>query len=142
MKQRINETDALNKSILLLQNKQEDELVLLKEQFHITYESLKPINIIKTTISKVVESPELKSNIVNNVIGAATGYLSKIVLFGASRNPVTRLMGTLLQFAVTNITTKHGDTIKLAGEKIIQRFMKEKKEPKKEFHNNGYDFFL
>ncbi|MBK7851648.1 MAG: hypothetical protein IPJ66_11065 [Bacteroidetes bacterium] len=142
MKQRINETDALNKSILLLQNKQEDELVLLKEQFHITYESLKPINIIKTTLSKVVESPELKSNIVNNVIGAATGYLSKIVLFGASRNPVTRLMGTLLQFAVTNITTKHGDTIKLAGEKIIQRFMKEKKEPKKEFHNNGYDLFL
>ena len=142
MKQRINETDALNKSILLLQNKQEDELVLLKEQFHITYESLKPINIIKTTLSKVVESPELKSNIVNNVIGAATGYLSKIVLFGASRNPVTRLMGTLLQFAVTNITAKHGDTIKLAGEKIIQRFMKEKKEPKKEFHNNGYDFFL
>lgn len=142
MKQRINETDALNKSILLLQNKQEDELVLLKEQFHITYESLKPINIIKTTLSKVVESPELKSNIVNNVIGAATGYLSKIVLFGASRNPVTRLMGTLLQFAVTNITTKHGDTIKLAGEKIIQRFMKEKKEPKKEFHHNGYDLFL
>lgn len=44
MKQRINETDALNKSILLLQNKQEDELVLLKEQFHITYESLKPID--------------------------------------------------------------------------------------------------
>ena len=142
MKQRINETDALNKSILLLQNKQEDELVLLKEQFHITYESLKPINIIKTTLSKVVESPELKSNIVNNVIGAATGYLSKIVLFGASRNPVTRLMGTLLQFAVTNITTKHGDTIKLAGEKIIHRFMKEKKEPKKEFHSNGYDLFL
>ena len=142
MKQRINETDALNKSILLLQNKQEDELVLLKEQFHITYESLKPINIIKTTVSKVMESPELKNNLVNNVIGAATGYLSKIVLFGASRNPVTRLMGTLLQFAVTNITTKHGDTIKLAGEKIIQRFMKEKKEPKKEFHNNGYDLFL
>ena len=142
MKQRINETDALNKSILLLQNKQEDELVLLKEQFHITYESLKPINIIKTTVSKVMESPELKNNLVNNVIGAATGYLSKIVLFGASRNPVTRLMGTLLQFAVTNITAKHGDTIKLAGEKIIQRFMKEKKEPKKEFHNNGYDLFL
>lgn len=31
MKQRINETDALNKSILLLKLKQEEELVLLKE---------------------------------------------------------------------------------------------------------------
>lgn len=142
MKQRINETDELNKSILLLKLKQEEELVLLKEQFHVTYESLKPINIIKTTLNKVMETPELKSNIVNNVIGAATGYLSKIVLFGASKNPVTRLMGTLLQYAVTNITTKHGDTIKLAGERIVQKIMKFKKEPKKEFHNNGYDLFL
>lgn len=137
-----NQTDALNKKIILLQHKQAVELKLLKEQFHFTYQSLKPVNLIKGTFNEVAESPEIKNNIVNNAIGLATGYLSKIVLFGASRNPITKLMGTLLQFTVTNIAAKHGDTIKSAGENIVHRILKFRKESKKEFHNSGNDLFI
>lgn len=46
-----NETDTLNQTIISLQNKQAQELKSLKEQFHLTYESLKPINLIKNTIA-------------------------------------------------------------------------------------------
>lgn len=82
-----NETDALNEAISLLENKQAHELKLLKEQFQVAYESLKPINIIKSTFREVTSSPEIKNNIVNNAIGLTTGYLSRKVLVGQHTIP-------------------------------------------------------
>ena len=82
-------------------------------------------------------APEVKTNLFNNAIGLTTGYISKLVLFGASRNPIKKLIGTILQFAVTNIASKHGQEIKLAGENILHRILKLKNNTKKEFHHNG-----
>ena len=122
-----NPTETLNETILYMQHKQATELKLLKEQFHITYESLKPINLLKSTIHKATESPEIKKDIVNNVIGLTTGYLSKIVLFGASRNPLAKILGTVFQFAVTNFASKNGSSIQSVGENIMHRILKSKK---------------
>jgi hypothetical protein len=119
-----NETDALNERIVLLQNKQALELKLLKEQFHLTYESLKPINLFKSTVDEVVSSPDIKDNMLNNVIGLAVGYLSRKVLLRASHNPIKNILGTVLQFAVANVVSKHSDTIKSTGENILQRILK------------------
>lgn len=121
------QTQVLNETILYMQNKQATELYLLKEQFHITLESLKPINLLKSTVKKSTESPEIKTNIVNNVIGLTTGYLSKLVLFGASRNPIARMLGTVFQFAVTNFASKNGTSIQTAGENILHRILQSKK---------------
>lgn len=132
-----NETDALNDAISLLEIKRADEFLLLKEQFHITYESLKPINLIKSTFHEVAESSEIKNNIVSNVIGFTTGYLSKKVLVGVSRNPVKNLFGTLLQFAITNMVSKHSDGIKSLGENVLHRILKYRKDAKQHYHNNG-----
>lgn len=133
----LNQTDALNEKIISVQFKQVVELKLLKEQFHHTYQSLKPINLIKSTLHEVELAPEIKTSLFNNAIGLTTGYISKKVLIGASRNPITKLMGTLLQFAVTNIASKHGQDIKLAGENILHRLLKFRSNSKKEFHHNG-----
>lgn len=132
-----NETDALNETIVLLQNKRAEELKLLKEQFHLTYESLKPINLIKSTFHEVTASPEIKNNILNNAIGLTTGYLSRKVLVGASHNPIKKIFGILLQFAIANVVSKHTDTIKSAGENLLHRIFKNGKEASPEFHNNG-----
>lgn len=136
MKQ-LNQTEALNENIIRMQLKQAVEFKLLKEQLQDTYQSLKPINLIKSTLHDVKLAPDIKTNIFNNAIGLTTGYISKIVLFGASRNPLTKLMGTLLQFAVTNIASKHGQDIKLAGENLIHRILKFRSNKKKEFNYNG-----
>ena len=132
-----NGTDALNKAISSLQNKQAQELKLLKEQFHLTYESLKPINLIKSTFHEVAISPDIKNNIVNNVIGLTTGYLSKKVLMGTSHNPIKRLLGTLLQFAIANVVSKHSDKIKSTGENILLHILKYRKEKEQDFSKNG-----
>jgi hypothetical protein len=75
-----NETDALNEQIIVLENKRNMQLRLLTEQFHISYESLKPINIIKSAFREVTSSPDLKKNVVNTAIGIGTGTITKNLL--------------------------------------------------------------
>ena len=103
---KINQTEILKETILLMKMKQADELVQLKDQYHYTLESLKPLNLIKKAFGLVATSPEIKGNILSNVIGITTGYLTKKVLLGGTHNPIKRILGTVLQFAITNIVTK------------------------------------
>ena len=109
-----NETDTLNETISLLEYRQAYELGILKEQFEVTYDSLKPINLIKSAFHEMTTSSELKGNLLNNIIGISTGYLTKKVLVGSTHNPFKRILGTVLQFAITNLVTKNKDHSKLA----------------------------
>lgn len=115
-----NKTVALDELILLLQEKQAIELKLLKDQFHITYESLRPVNLIKNTIHEVTTSEEIKEDLLKNAIGLATGYLSKKVVVGESDNPFRKLLGLFLQFAVATFVSKHAESIKAAGDNILR----------------------
>lgn len=101
-----NQADALKDAIAVLQQKQAGELKLLREQFHITYDSLKPMNLLKKGFQDITSLPDLKDGLINNVIGLATGYLSKKVLIGATRNPIKRILGAVLEFAVAGLVTK------------------------------------
>lgn len=124
---------------MLLQEKRVKELELLKEHLNITYESLKPINFIKSTLNEVVSSPEIQSNMANNAIGIGTGFLLRKLWVGRSNNPVKRLVGTLVQFAIANAVVKHADTIKYVGKIILRRIFNRRIESKKVFHHNGND---
>ncbi|MGO4904020.1 hypothetical protein [Flavobacterium sp. W20_MBD1_R3] len=111
MKQ-INATDTLQEMIVLLQKKQTVELMQLKDQYHYTYESLRPLNIVKNIFTDMTTSAELRGNLINNIVGISTGYLTKKVMLGATHNPIKRILGTLLQFVITNVVTKYSNTPK------------------------------
>ena len=104
---KMNETDLLDQTILALKIKKADDFNSLKEQFHTTYESIKPLNIIKNAFIDLTDSPILKNNIVNNVIGLSTGYLSRKLILGSSHNPIKRVLGSLFQFVVSNFVSKY-----------------------------------
>ena len=106
-----NHIDCLNAQIASLQLKQENELLLLKQQMHLTYESLKPINLIKNTFKEMVSSPDFKSNIFKSALGLLTGYFSKKILVGSSHNPIKKVLGTVLEFAVANIVSNHQNEV-------------------------------
>lgn len=132
----LNETESLNIAIVLLQDKRKRELELLKEQFHDTYESLRPINLIKNAFNEV-SSPNVQGSLVDNAIGLGTGYLSKKIVVGRSRNPLRKLMGTLLQFAITNVVSKNADGIKSTGIHLAQSFLKHRKKQKQQANSNS-----
>jgi len=89
-----------------LECKQVDEWALLKNEFLDTCEIVKPINILKSTIKEAYSAPNLKANIVNTVIGIATGFVGKRILIGKTRNPFTKLLGVILEVAIANKVAK------------------------------------
>jgi hypothetical protein len=106
---KLNQTDLLNEAITALAFKQKEDYENLKLQFKLTYDSLKPVNIVKNALLDMTSVPDLKNNIVSNVIGLTTGYLSKKVVLGGSHNPIKRILGNLLQFVVTNVIAKQSN---------------------------------
>ena len=130
------ESDTLKETIVFLQDKQAQELSVLREQFYTTYESIKPINLLKNAIDEITTSGEIKNNLIANVIGLATGYISKKVIIGASHNPVKNIFGTLLQFAIANVVSKHSETIKSTVGNILQRIFKNRNETDQEYSTN------
>jgi hypothetical protein len=93
---------------------------LLKEHFHRTYESLKPVNILKRTIKEIFTAPDIKTNIVNTALGILTGFVAKKTFTGQSRNPLTKLAGTILEILVARKVTKNADEIKHVGKVILK----------------------
>jgi hypothetical protein len=131
-----NEIESLKETITSLKDKQAHELKLIKGHLHDIYEDLKPINLIKNTIQEIACSQEIKSNLVNNAIGLGAGHLSRKILIGSTHNPIKKIAGTILQFAITNLATKHSKSIKAAGQNIFERILKYTKEMKPEFSGN------
>ena len=99
----INQKEALEQRINFLKNKQENDLSQLKNQYSITVESLKPINLIKSSFQNIVDSPNLKSNLLIGAVGIGTNFISKTFLNENSINPVKRVIAKDLKFAVSNL---------------------------------------
>ncbi len=103
--------DELTEAIRLLKNKQDHELQILRDQFKLAYESIKPINLIKNTLHQVATSSEIRNNILNNAVGLATGFVAKKLLLGKTHNPVKKILGTIFQFAVANMVANRSEQI-------------------------------
>ena len=58
-----NAISSLKDSIRLLEIKRAEEGAILKKQFSATIESLRPINLLKSTFSEITSSVSLKSNL-------------------------------------------------------------------------------
>lgn len=101
-----NNSITLRFTIEQLKAKQALEISQLKTQFEKTYEGIKPINLIKNTISEVATSTDLRNGLLNNAIGLATGYLSKKIFFGSTHNPIKKILGTIVEFGIANIVAK------------------------------------
>jgi hypothetical protein len=122
----ITSISELKNAIQILENEQAVKMQSLKEQFYLTYKSLKPANLLLSTFKEVVTSPNLIDNILGTVVGLATGYLSKKIVVGASGNILRKLFGSVLQLSVTNTVSQHPDAIKSIGQFIIQNFFRKK----------------
>jgi hypothetical protein len=114
-------SQKLDEAIAALQLKQDEELQLLKNQFHKTYESLNPLNIIKNTFEDLTHSSGIKNNLVNSLIGITTGYLSRKVLIGSSSNPIKNIFGALFQSSVSAIVARNANQIKALSSHLLNK---------------------
>jgi hypothetical protein len=122
-----NATDTLNEMIIVQKMIYDNDLQQLKNQFDVAYDSIKPINLVKNLFQEVTASPDIRSNLLSNIIGFGTGFISKKLLLGATHNPIKRVLGTIFEFAVANVASKHSDGIKSIGGKLFNRFFNKNK---------------
>ena len=101
---------------------------LLKEQFLESFESLKPVNLIKSSLHEITSSPYLIDNMLGAVMGLAGGYVSRLITVGTSHNLFRKIAGSLLQFGVTNVVSRHSDIINFVGNLISKKFLAKKKQ--------------
>ncbi|CAN5695188.1 hypothetical protein BH11BAC1_BH11BAC1_04900 [soil metagenome] len=116
---KVNSSDQLAEAIALLEIKRAEELYDLKSQLQITYESLKPVNMLKNTWKEITESHSIKNGISGNVVGIASGYIAKNILFGFTKNPVKKLAGFAIQAIVTNLAANNSGKIIQAARHLI-----------------------
>ena len=122
----INNAAELQLAIREKQFELEIQSQMLKEGFYIAYESLKPSNLIKSTLTEITSSPYLIDNMLGAIMGLVSGFISKKIAVGTSHNLFRKIIGSVLQFGVTNLVAQHPDALKTFGEYIIEKL----------FHNN------
>lgn len=124
--QNITSLEELRNGIEFLEAEQAVKAQVLKEQFFLTYESLKPINLLRSSMKEMVSSPDLIDDLLGTVTGLLTGFLSKKILVGKSGNLIRKLIGSIMQFGVTNVVSQHPDIIKSIGKFIVSLLFRKK----------------
>ena len=127
----ISQSSLIKAQIRLLKFQQKEDLRLLKNQFNTTFENLKPINLLKNTFEEAKKSPDLKSNLINSAIGLSTGFISKKLMIGNTSIPFKNILGTVVEFAITNVVAKNADKIMATGETLFQLIFRKKKSEKR-----------
>ncbi len=126
--QEINTQADLRTAILQLEFEQAEKGRVLKEQFMLTSDSMKPLNLIKGTLKDITSAPFLIDNLLGTVVGLSTGYLSNKIVVGASGNIIRKILGSVLGFGVSRVVAQHPDGIKTFGHLIFHKIF-HKKEP-------------
>lgn len=118
----IKTASELKFAIQQLEVKQRVELEEVKEHIEFIQESLRPANLLKTTLNDFTSSSDLKEAILAKVVAMGTGYLMKKITIGSSDNPLMKIVGQLLQFGVTNLIMNRSEQIFEFAESIFHKF--------------------
>ena len=119
--------EELKNAIGLAEARQSISRQSLKAQLLLTYDSLRPANLIKSTLKEVTSSPYLISGLAGSVIGLTTGYLSNRVVIGTSASLLRKLLGSILTLGATNILSRNSGVIKSYGKGIFQHLISKRK---------------
>jgi hypothetical protein len=132
----INSTLSLRNAIVLLEIEHAQKQKVLMDQMRLAYETLRPVNLLKSSFREIGSSPMLLENIISTGLGMASGFLSQKIVVGGSSSIVRKLVGSLLQFVVTNVVSRHPEAVKSIGELISKRFGARKEGKEKDHDTN------
>lgn len=109
----IKDDQSLAEAIREMKNQQRAELSLLKAHFDFTIDQLNPVNIVKEKISETVSSigetvtsDSFKTKALKIGVGLASGFLTKKLIVGSSGGFFKKLLGMVVQAAVSGFVMK------------------------------------
>lgn len=123
----INSVSELRDTIQYMELKQAEESKLLKAQFHLTTEAIRPINLIRSAFGQSTDLEDTKESFLSTSAGLTAGYFSKMLFVRNSHNPIRKLLGTALLFGVTSIISKNPVPVQHFGKAIFNLFRRKRK---------------
>lgn len=125
---KLSPVDSLKESIRLLEIQQAEEREIVKQQLIVTYQSLKLVNLIKSSLKELTGSTELKGNLFESITALLTGFLTRKIMVNSRSNIFTRILGLVMQFGVSTLVARNAETIRDFLSGLIDKFLKSTKE--------------
>jgi hypothetical protein len=124
--------DTLKESIRLLEIRQAEEGAILKEQFKVTFESLKLVNLVRSSLKELSGSGEIKNSLLETIVSIFTGYFTKKIMIKSGSNPLLKILGAMLQFGVTTLVARNAEKLRTLVAGLIDRFLHPEEEKEEE----------
>ncbi len=119
MEHDITNTAGLQLKIKILKEKEIVQRNTLRQAALTTYDSLKPMNLLKSGLKELVTGPEIKRTLINTAAGIGAGILGKKIFVGGSKNIFKRFIGMFIQGGVTDLVANKLHPFKSNGNAII-----------------------
>ena len=110
----LSQTEEIAALIQSLEEKQKNELSLLKAQLHLTGESLKPGNLIKSAAKELTGDKNVKSYLIQAGIGLVIGLLTKKLINASQNHRPKNLFGNIAEAGLNKLTLNGPAIIKIA----------------------------
>lgn len=102
----INNATQLKEAIALLEKNIDFKKQILIEQFHDTYESLRPVNLVKNSVRKFASKPGFVNKLVAVAVGTGARVMSTKLLPGKSNNFFKKIFNSAIQLTLSRVTAK------------------------------------
>ncbi len=123
----VTNSKELKEAILMLESRKKIQQKELVDQFHVTVESLKPGNLIKSAVSKIMPVDVLET-VLKTAGTVGMGLLTTKLMGGAAvASKGKALLGGLLTQTATKTVVNNIDAIKAYGTAIIQNLFSKAK---------------
>ena len=123
---------GLEFAIFQLEIKASEQKKNLLVQLQQTSESLKPVNLIKSSIHDITSGPGLGNKVLNATLGLGAGLISKKLMIGPSTNILKKIAGTAFEVGVAGVVAKNAQQIKTGAaglfKKLFTRYSLKKKQ--------------
>lgn len=116
--------DSLKESIRLLEIRQAEEAKSLKDQFRVTYESLKPANLFMSSIRELTSSPEIKNSLFETIISVLSGLITRKMIVNSKSNPFMKIFGSVVQYGISSLVARNAESIRNLFSGWIDKFFR------------------
>ena len=89
----------------------------------LTYQSLNPINLLKTGLKELGSSDDLKSGLFETLFSVMTGYLTQKMVVRSKGNTFKKIVIAMMQYGVTSFVTKNTENIRNFVMNLIDKYI-------------------
>jgi hypothetical protein len=125
--EKVTNIEELKEAIARLEYKHKLQWEELKDNIGEAFESVKPINLLRSTYRDFLSTPNMPENVIGSILGLTTGFVTRKLIVKKSGNIVRNFAGGLAQMLITNFMSRYSGSFKAIGSGLLHKiFFKNK----------------